>query len=840
MKFPLLTFILYLCGILVYIFTNLLIKGELFNLYSDNIFPYEYSLKFWKNMTSYQRYILTQTYYRFVKYFKDELNSIKNNNTNASVYMSFSERYSDFTQDGLIFTNVPYFVVSLIPNHLKDKKDIPKLLIASHFDGHNLTSGGTAYDDAIHVATMLGCIKAITSSVEKIELDAQIDFLFDGGEEIGLIGAYQYKEFLLNNSINISYDYLNLESMGRGPPYAFVIKNGVQGNYRVQNTLSKVRGTILLPSNYLLSNIGSTTDHAVFHQLGWTGGVNVFLGKGSVYHTKFDKIDEDEHLKIAGNQLLDFILKYKSNGFNGNSVGYGIAPICIVFPMLVIYILNPIIFIVSLFFIILDIKKNVKEFLWDLLKEFISIIIVLIIFIIEGILVYLINSNAHGAKPIFTILLSLSGLCLFLIFKKVFKIKLWIRFRIVSESLLTLILITTDLSIPFASLTIFSIIFYVFNNKIIKFISAIFQYLMMSLILCIIIDIFLQYAPRLGSEFLGNIFCFCLFYIYTYHISISPLDFYEIDNKKVIKNDNEIDENKKTKSSEAIYNVNLIDNEIEENNDIDMEKNIKEYLNEDKFGNKVKIFFKTKIIPNILLIICIIFPIIILIILFSVPYPYSENYTACGNFFHFFQEDEAISKMVYIPYNGYDYSKSNLEKSSFKEYKKEQNFNYMKGMNISDCLVVDVNSSKIGEYNNKCDITFPKLNFEDIINTTKYDNGTFKLSFNFEFNKTLCLDSILIEINCNNCIVKRNGEDSKDKNFTKVLLRVGKDNIQNEDLPDFIAQADFLLDKEDFDYNVYLGTNQNSKEFISFQAFGEYTVDTGTYISKTMVKYKKK
>ena len=67
-----------------------------------------------------------------------------------------------------------------------------------------------------------------------------------------------------------------------------------------------------------------------------------------------------------------------------------------------------------------------------------------------------------------------------------------------------------------------------------------------------------------------------------------------------------------------------------------MEKNIKEYLNEDKFENKVKVFFKIKIIPNILLIICIIFPIIILIILFSVPYPYSENYTACGNFFHFF------------------------------------------------------------------------------------------------------------------------------------------------------------------------------------------------------------
>ena len=230
-----------------------------------------------------------------------------------------------------------------------------------------------------------------------------------------------------------------------------------------------------------------------------------------------------------------------------------------------------------------------------------------------------------------------------------------------------------------------------------------------------------------------------------------------------------------------------------------------------------------------------------LIILFSVPYPYSENYTAYGNFFHFFQEDEQISKMVYIPSNGYDYSKRNLEKSEFKEYKKEKSFNYMKGMNISNCLVVDVKSSKIGEYNNKCNIIFPELDYDKIINITKYENKTFKLSFNFEFNKTLCLDSILIEINCDNCIVKRNGEESKDKSFSTIILKVGKKDIQNEDLPDFIAQTDFLLDKEDFDYNIYLGTNQNSKEYISFQeSFGEYTVDTGTPYSKTMIKYKKK
>ena len=125
-----------------------------------------------------------------------------------------------------------------------------------------------------------------------------------------------------------NYDYLNLESMGGGPPYGFVIKND-EGNYRIQKALSKTRGSILLASNYVYATkfTSSITDHQVFDKMKWKGGVSVFLGKGSVYHSKYDKIDKEEHLKIAGNQLLDFVLNYEKDGFEGNSVGYGIAPI---------------------------------------------------------------------------------------------------------------------------------------------------------------------------------------------------------------------------------------------------------------------------------------------------------------------------------------------------------------------------------------------------------------------------------------------------------------------------------------------------------------------------------
>ena len=123
------------------------------------------------------------------------------------------------------------------------------------------------------------------------------------------------------------------------------------------------------------------------------GGCNVFLGKGSVYHSKYDKIDKKEHLKIAGNQLLDFVLNYEKDGFGGNSVGYGIAPICIVFPMIVMYILIPIVFIVSIIAIIFKEKAEIKVFLFDLLKQFICFIIILAIFVIESLFIYLFNST---------------------------------------------------------------------------------------------------------------------------------------------------------------------------------------------------------------------------------------------------------------------------------------------------------------------------------------------------------------------------------------------------------------------------------------------------------------
>ena len=172
----------------------------------------------------------------------------------------------------------------------------------------------------------------------------------------------------------------------------------------------------------------------------------------------------NNHLKIAGCQLLDFVMNYEpeDDSYNGNSVGYGIAPICIVLPVLVFYIVIPIIFVISVILIIIKERKNIKEFLFDLLFSFITFIIVLAIYMVLGFLVYLINPDSASGKQTFVYLTAVMGLFLFLIFQRIFKIKRWGRFRLVFDLILMIIFIGSDLSLALLTLTILSTVSYFF------------------------------------------------------------------------------------------------------------------------------------------------------------------------------------------------------------------------------------------------------------------------------------------------------------------------------------------------------------------------------------------
>ena len=840
---PFHTYIIFVIGIVVYIFTLLLINGETFNLYSDNKFPCDAYFNFWKNMTSEQRFFLTETYYQFYINLKEKILHIQNNSINENISINATFLNSDHLTYKRQYEKVPFILVSFIPLNKQFNK---KLLICSHFDGHNLTSGGTAYDDAIHVVSMLGTMEALSQN--NFDINTQIDFLFDGAEEYGLVGARQYSNYLKKNNITENYDYLNLESMGGAPPYGFVIKN-IEGNYRIQKALSFTRGSILLASNLFYDSgiVSSSSDHVVFNGDGWLGGVNVFLGKGSVYHTKYDKIDDKkskEHLKMAGAQLLDFVLNYESEGINSNSVGYGIAPICVVLPSLVLYILIPIFFIISVIAIIINERKNKKEFFFDLLMQFICFMIVLAIFLIIGLLVYLINSNSVSDSQIFAILISFMGLFLFIIFHRILKIKKWSRFRLVFNSLLMMLLITTDLSLPLLALNILSTVFYFFENKIIKYISAFFQYLVMSLFFAFDIQVAMQYTTRL-SDISGNIIIFSLYFIFSYHLAVSPLDLYEIpEDEKILdlikglfKKEKNINRSlNDSEENEAFYSI--VDELVDE---VESKSTLSSIKLKNKYCNK-------KIIPVYLLLFYIIYILTLILIIFFKPSPFSKSYTVRGTFFNIYK-DSQNSSMIFLPnYNGYNYAQKHIKDSKYKsKFREEDITNYINEEYKGKAFVVDSNEFLSENNGNKCDFTM--LPLSEIITISNHtisdrDNKEYNFTFNFNIKNTSCIDSVYLYINCDKCILKVNNLDYQykdsgvgDKN--SLLIRIGKNEINNSIMPDFITKSNFILNTNKFQYNIYLNTMKNSKDYLTFlESFGEATCNArSSHISDTIFKY---
>ena len=119
------TYIVFAMGLLVYTFTLLLIKGDLFNLYSSNDFPIEEYFKFWKNMTSEQRLFLTETYYSFYLNLKQKILSIQESNQNQNIKINVSFITSSHIKINYQYINVPFVVVSLIPT---DKANFKKKL----------------------------------------------------------------------------------------------------------------------------------------------------------------------------------------------------------------------------------------------------------------------------------------------------------------------------------------------------------------------------------------------------------------------------------------------------------------------------------------------------------------------------------------------------------------------------------------------------------------------------------------------------------------------------------------------------------------------------------------
>ena len=179
----------------------------------------------------------------------------------------------------------------------------------------------------------------------------------------------------------------------------------------------------------------------------------------------------------------------------------------------------------------------------------------------------------------------------------------------------------------------------------------------MSLFFAFALQLALQYTPRL-SGIMANELTFILFFIFSYHLSASPLDIYDVtEEEKIIK----LIKGLFNKGSQ--YSNNSINNEaqyniLDEFNDESTENDVvvKEDI-QNKYCNK-------KVISVYLLIFYVLFFLVILLILFLKPFPYSKSYTIIGTFLNIYK-DYQNSTMVFLPKNGYNYARKYIKKSGF-------------------------------------------------------------------------------------------------------------------------------------------------------------------------------
>jgi len=546
-------------GLFIYMFYSAFIDGYLFSLHPKTDFDSQKSYLFWIDMTSTHRLVFSDEYEAFFQRFLSTLQAMENQNPNIDVSVKREEK--DITTElGLFISlkDVHNILVVLTPKDETLKKNKP-LLICAHMDGHALEFGGTAYDDAINCVAMYGCIDALLR--KDIKIQEPIYFLFDGSEEFGLQGAQVFADLHGDTDFN----YLNLEAMGSSRPFALLTKSSTNSR-AIQSAYSKVKGAIGVTFINDLYNSGITDSGSacsIFDKANWTGAMSVFLGAGTHYHTKYDMIYNSLDLELAGNQLLQFLINYKPSP-NGNAASYGIAPFMVVMPNKALYVIVPITFCIVvcsiIFFSAFSIrickskksnsllnntldntferrdsdsfisefdsslfKTNLKNYGIDLLKGIAVVISILIIFVLFSILLYVGNTCSFAGQPtLFVFTMSLSGVCLYVLAQRITKVKDWAAVRLTLISILNLISVTLDTTLPLWFITLEALAFYVWNNRIWRWTVYIIQCFTMALFFVILNGTFFSYSARF-SGIISDLVTYLILFFYSTHLSLPLL-----------------------------------------------------------------------------------------------------------------------------------------------------------------------------------------------------------------------------------------------------------------------------------------------------------------------------
>lgn len=398
------------------------------------------------------------------------------------------------------------------------------ITFSAHYDGHNV--GGTAYDNAINVASLLELANTIASVDYPPPVPVHIVCI--GSEEFGLSGAKIY----VRTHSNYSH-IMNLDSLGTGQPFGLLIK--ADKGASVELSAARVPGTILATfgSFFIKSGIvSSITDEFEFEAAGFTGAEMDFVGNPSHYHTSLDRMKGPEDITCSGNQLYYFLTHFKEHSSEDQWAILGISPIMILLPNKVMIGLSIVSFIATIALIIA----------WTVWKHVLSLRQVLLMLatwashlvtmIICSLLVYAINTCSYCGVPGFAVFTWFTlSCCVFLGFANLygaseFDQRVWhIGFSFLT-SFFAIVLCWNDLALPYLWASMFSGLYYLvlylpkyfrFLQPLIDFVALwpyIFEYMFL-------FTLILRYSPVMVGVFpevfgvvvmwlYSNIMCFAI------------------------------------------------------------------------------------------------------------------------------------------------------------------------------------------------------------------------------------------------------------------------------------------------------------------------------------------
>lgn len=173
-------------------------------------------------------------------------------------------------------------VVARLPGRRADA-----ILLVAHHDTPPESVG--AADDAISVGALVEVARILAAGDQ---LEQTVIFLFDGGEEAGLLGAHGFLDHPWASSVRA---FVNLEAAGvSGPPILFQAGPGAPWLAEAYAGVPRPLGTSLGQDLFGAGLIPSDTSGAVFREAGWPGlDVALFEG-GYLYHTLRDRLEHVE------------------------------------------------------------------------------------------------------------------------------------------------------------------------------------------------------------------------------------------------------------------------------------------------------------------------------------------------------------------------------------------------------------------------------------------------------------------------------------------------------------------------------------------------------------------